>query len=895
MRFTTRALSLVCSVAFAASVSLASIAAEAAPRVEVTRATLPNGLRIVVLRDRLAPVVTTWLNVDAGSNDEAFDGLAHAQEHMFYRGSRTLGGPEADQIAGFTGDEDNADTQSEITQYFHLVPAADLDLALHLDASRFAGILDAPRDWLEERGAIEQEVTRNNSDASYRLGVKILHHVMAGTRYANDGLGTLESFGKQIGSPQLRAFYDTWYHPNNALYVIAGDIDPQVAIASVRRSFGAMPAAKLPAHVVGKLTLLAPATFTDTSDQSTIEAEVAYRYPGFDDPAYAAAVVLGDVLNSQRGDLFGLVAAGRAQSVEADVSTWPEAGMLQLISRVAIGTKPRAAIADLGALVARYRAHGVSASLVEAAKRREIVRVQTAAANVETLAQTWSQTLAVEHRTPDDDVAAIASVTPAAVDAVVRAYLVPATATVAYAIPKSGGSSDTVAVAASDTNAKKTTTAAVHLPLWATNALHHLALPKRTIAPTTFVLSNGLHVVVQPEHASPYVAVNGTIAHDAGLEEPADKTGVQSVVEALLPYGTTQYSRVAYQGQIDAISATVVHGFTFTLGVPSANFARGMTLLADAELHPAFDAASFAIVKNARSADLAGDATNPDHLALVATANGLYPENDPARRFATADGVRALSLPDIKAAYARAFRPDLATIAIVGDVSVSGAKAIAERTFGSWRAAGARPDVFPHPVVDNGAREEIVAATGRLQDTVVLTQALALGIHDPDIAQLRIANTILSGDFSSVLIRDMRVTTGYVYSVGSALASGLLRSTFVVRYGCAPENFAKAQAVLERDLEHIASSRPDGERLLRAKSRLLSDVALQSQSYDGLAARLTTNVGNGFSADRDFALARAELAATPDSVRAAVARWIRPSGFVRVIEGPAPRLTEVKL
>lgn len=884
-----RALSLVCSVVFAAFVLPAAVAAQAAPRVEVTRATLPNGLRIVVLRDRLAPVVTTWLNVDAGSNDEAFDGLAHAQEHMFYRGSRTLGGPEADQIAGFTGDEDNADTQSEITQYFHLVPAADLDLALHLDASRFAGILDAPRDWLEERGAIEQEVTRNNSDASYRLGVKILHHVMAGTHYANDGLGTLESFGKQIGSPQLRAFYGTWYHPNNALYVIAGDIDPQVAIASVRRSFGAMPAAKLPAHVVGKLTPLAPATFTDTSDQSTIEAEVAYRYPGFDDPAFAAAVVLGDVLNSQRGDLFGLVAAGRAQSVEADVSTWPKAGMLQLISRVAIGTKPRAAIADLNALVARYRARGVPASLVEAAKRREIVRVQTAAANVETLAQTWSQTLAVEHRTPADDVAAIVRVTPAAVDAVVRAYLVPATATVAYAIPKSGGASDTVAVAASDTNAKKTTTAAVHLPIWATNALHHLALPKRTIAPTTFVLSNGLHVVVQPEHASPYVAVNGTIAHDAGLEEPADKTGVQSVVEALLPYGTTHYSRVAYQGELDAISATAVHGFTFTLGVPSANFARGMTLLADAELYPAFDAASFAIVKNARSADLAGDATNPDHLALVATANGLYPEDDPARRFATADGVKALSLADIKAAYARAFRPDLATISIVGDVSVARAKAIAERTFGGWRAAGARPDVVPHPVADNGAREEVVAATGRVQDTVILTQALALGIHDPDIAQLQIANTMLSGDFSSVLIRDMRVTTGYVYSVGSALASGLLRSTFVVRYGCAPENFAKAQAVLERDLRRVASARPDGERLLRAKSRLLSDVALQTQSYDGLAARLTTNVGNGFPADRDFALARAELAATPDSVRTAVARWIRPSGFVRVIEGPAPR------
>jgi zinc protease len=134
-------------------------------------------LQIVVLRDRLAPVVTTWLNVEAGSDDEPITGIAHAQEHMFYRGSRTLSGAAADEIAGFTGDQDNADTQSEITQFYHLVPSADLDLALQLDRARFHGILDAQRDWNEERGAIEQEVTRDNSDANYRLYVKLLHHM----------------------------------------------------------------------------------------------------------------------------------------------------------------------------------------------------------------------------------------------------------------------------------------------------------------------------------------------------------------------------------------------------------------------------------------------------------------------------------------------------------------------------------------------------------------------------------------------------------------------------------------------------------------------------------------------------------------------------------------------
>jgi zinc protease len=880
------------ALAFAVLLLLPASAAAAVPAsptgIEVTRATLPNGLQIVVLRDRLAPVVTTWLNLETGSDDEPYTGLAHAQEHMFFRGSRTLSGAAADQIAGFTGDQDNADTQSEITQYFHLVPSVDLDLALQLDRARFHGILDAQSDWSEERGAIEQEVTRDNSDANYRLYVRLLHHIMAGTPYADEGLGTLESFGKQIDAPQLQRFYARWYHPNNAIYVIAGDVDPQATIADVRRYLGDIPAVPLPARRTGTLSPLTPASYSDTSDQSSTEAMIAYRYPGYDDGSYATSVVLGDVLNSQRGDLFELVAAGKAQAVEADVNQWPKGGFIQLVSHVAVATKPQGAIADLEAVVAKYRASGVPADLVEASKRREIVKVRTAASSVFNLAATWSEALAVEHRTPEDDVAAIARVTPAQVDALVRAYLTPATANTAYAVPKNGGAVGAESGGGGEENAKKATAKIEPLPSWAEAALRHLTPPERTIAPVSFTLSNGLRVVVQPERASPFVAVSGTILHDAGLEEPAGKAGVQGVLEPLLPYGTTTYSRVAYQAQIDAISATVTNGFAFTLDVPSAKFDRGMQLLADDELHPALDAKSFAVVDSERVDALAGDATNPDHLAAVASANALYPAGDPARTFATPASVKALSPGDVKAAYATAFRPDLTTIAIVGDVTPEGALAVAERWFGAWRSAGARPSVFPNPVADNAQAKASVPATGRLQDTVLLDETLPLSLDDPDRAPLEVANTVLSGDFSSILIRDMRVTTGYVYFVGTTLDAGKKRSLFRVRYGCAPANFSKAQAVLERDLHRLQTTLLDRERLSRAQSRLVSLVTLQAASYDGLAARLLLNASDGFAPDHDYTLAGEELAATPLSVRYAMARWIRPHGFVRVVEGPAP-------
>jgi len=884
-------------VFFAAAVGLLSAAvpspavrAAAAPAgIDVTRATLPNGLQVVVLRDRLAPVVTTWLNLQAGSDDEPITGLAHAQEHMFFRGSHTLSGAAADQIAGFTGDQDNADTQSEITQYFHLVPAADLDLALQLDRSRFTGILDSQTDWSQERGAIEQEVTRDNSDANYRLYVKLLHHIMAGTPYADEGLGTLESFGKQINAPQLQAFYNAWYHPNAAIYVIAGDVDPQAAIAAVRRYLGPIPRGPLPAHRAGKLAPLTPLTLRDTSDQSTIEAEVAYRYPGYDDPSYAASVVLGDVLNSQRGDLYGLVASGKSQAVEADVNQWPKGGFIQLVSRVAVSTKPMQAVAALQQVVAGYRARGVPASLVEAAKRREIARDRTAASSVFNLAATWSESLAVEHRTPEDDVDAIARVTPAQVDALLRAYFTPKTVNVAYAVPKNGGAVSAAQAGGGEENAKQATAKVAPLPSWAEAALQNIAPPERTIAPVSFVLANGLHVVVQPERASPAVAVSGTILHDAGLEEPAGKEGVQSVLEPLLPYGTATYSRVGYQTQIDAISATVTNGFAFSLAVPSAGFERGMQLLADDELHPALSPSSFDVVKAERVDALTGDATNPDHLAAVASATALYPDGDSARRFATPESVKALTLADVKAAYAAAFRPDLTTIAIVGDVTPERARAVVERWFGGWRAAGARPLVWANAVADNAPAKANVPATGRLQDTVLLDETLPLSLADPDLAPLLIANTVLSGDFSSVLIRDMRVTTGYVYFVGSTLGAEKTRSVFSVRYGCAPGNFSKAERVLERDLHRMQVETLDREHVQRAKSRLISNVVLQAQSYDGLAARLAFNVSRGFPPGEDYELANAELAATPDDVRSAMARWIRPHDFVRVVEGPAPQ------
>ncbi|MGA8864161.1 MAG: pitrilysin family protein, partial [Gallionella sp.] len=201
--------------------------------------TLKNGLRVVIVPDRLAPVVTTVVNYLVGSNEApaGFPGMAHAQEHMMFRGSPDLSSAQLANISAAMGGNFDADTQQTVTQYFFTVPAEDLDVALHIEDLRMRGVLDTDNLWDQERGAIEQEVAQDLSNPQYVFYTELLKAMFHGTAYEYDALGSRASFDKTTGA-MLHKFYDTWYAPNNAIMVIVGDVNPTQTLEEIKQLFG---------------------------------------------------------------------------------------------------------------------------------------------------------------------------------------------------------------------------------------------------------------------------------------------------------------------------------------------------------------------------------------------------------------------------------------------------------------------------------------------------------------------------------------------------------------------------------------------------------------------------------------------------------------------------------
>jgi zinc protease len=659
-------------------------------------------------------------------------------------------------------------------------------------------------------------------------------------------------------------------------------------LAQVRAAFGDRPSRDLPLHAAIAPQAVQAKTLTLETNLSAGLIALAYRMPGLTHTDFAAADILSDVLGSERGPLYGLVPAGKALLARFTYHAKPDVGFGLAMAAFPTGSDPAPLLAETRSILADAARDGVPAELVAAAKRQELAQLAFEGNSISGLARRWSQALAFAGAvSPENIASAYEAVTIEDVNRLARRLLDPDQAVTAILTPRPAGKQVAGAGFGGVESFGAPPDHPVALPIWAAAALATPHVPDPGDEPDVSVLPNGLRLIIQPEHVSHTISVFGRVRQVPAMQEPAGMEGIASLMRGLFDYGTETHGRIAFREAVDAIAAQVSAGPGFSLQVQTSAFEEGMRLLAENELHPAFPSDAFTVVRGQIAQSVAGQMLTPDYLIHRALKQAIVPDGDPALRQPTPASVMALRPEDLRAFYAATFRPDLTTIVIVGDVTADQARRVVSDTFGAWQGTGATPTIDLPPIASSKASRVRVPDRNSLQDSVTLAETLALPVTSPDRYALMLGNVILGSGFTSRLYQDLRIRSGYVYSVGSNLDWSRSRADYSVSFGADTENVDKAYQLILRDLKDIQTSPVSSAELTRAKAELLRRLPMQRASVGAIAGQYLWLTELGLPLDSSQRAAERYLAITAAEIQQAFATWVRPDDLAEAVKGPA--------
>jgi len=852
----------------------------------VLRATLDNGLRVIIVKSSLAPVVTQQLTFFAGANQSppGFPGMAHAQEHMMFRGSPELSGDQLSAITAQLGGDQNAFTASTTTTYYHTVPADDLDLTLRMDAIRLAGVDDDQAAWEKERGAIEQEVARDNSSPSYVLQARARERIFAATPYADTGLGTKATFDTTTAD-MLKSFHQSWYAPNNALLVLVGDLPPEATLAKVKKLYGSIPKKALPPRPEIVLQPVVPDTFSSTTDEAYGFIACIFRTPGYKDPGYPAAEILSRVMDSPRGAITELAYAGKALNAGFSMQTFPDTGYATAWAAFPKGGDEKTLEAELKEAVRKDMA-GLPPDLIEAERRRVVLESALRGSSISGLADSWTDAVAVKGLdSPDSEAQLLQKVDAASVNAsaarlldfdhAITLVLTPAPSNQALRGGQAFGTPESFA---------STPDKPVQLPAWADAALAKLPHPTPLFSPTVYDLSNGLRLIVQPLSSTSAVSLYGSVYTREDLQAPPGQEGVEDMLNTLFSWGPKGMSREAFEAAWDSIGADYSAGTSFSMNVLPEYFEKGVELLSGDLLQPALPQDAFASQQPIQSSQAAGNVQSPPFQFRIAIQKGLVPAGDPSLRRPTPESIGSLTLDAVRAYHQAVMRPDETTIVVMGRIEPRTARAVIEKYFGGWKASGPKPVLDYQPVPASASSEVFVSDAVREQNEVVLAETLPLTYNDPVHYALQLGSEFLGGDsFASPLYRELRVKRGLVYSVGSSAGFGKTRSRFSVSLGASPDKVKEARQLAVQLVKAMGETPLSEQDLHLAKGQALRQIELSDQTASDIAQSWIGYNEKGLSLNRLFEVARSYEGLSAAEIQAAFKKYIeadRLSTFV---------------
>ena len=295
--------------------------------------------------------------------------------------------------------------------------------------------------------------------------------------------------------------------------------------------------------------------------------------------------------------------------------------------------------------------------------------------------------------------------------------------------------------------------------------------------PTTFILANGLKVFVVQNTKLPRVSATLTIDREAVLE--GKKAGMVSMAGELLRRGTTTMKKVELDEAIDYLGASIstnarsVNGSSLT-----SNFTKVIGLMADITLHPSFPADELEKIRKQTLSGLAQAKEDPNTIARNVTAKLVYGNGHPYGEIENETSVKAVTVDDIKKYYTTYWKPNIAYLIFVGDITVADAKKLAETNFGKWAKGIVPTPTYKMPQAPTKTFIAIVDRPSSVQSTINIVSPFMLKPGATDAIAADVTASLLGGGASSRLFLNLREKYGFTYGAYSSISEDRLVGNF---------------------------------------------------------------------------------------------------------------------
>ena len=294
--------------------------------------------------------------------------------------------------------------------------------------------------------------------------------------------------------------------------------------------------------------------------------------------------------------------------------------------------------------------------------------------------------------------------------------------------------------------------------------------------PTTFTLPNGLQVFVVENHKLPRITYSLVLDRDPVLA--GDKAGLTTFVGDMLMGGTTTRTKDELDEAIDRIGASINASSTSANASSLKKYNNQLLdLFADVLFRPAFPSAELDKLKKQAISGLAAAKEDPNSIASVVQDAVMYGKDHPYGETETEETVKNVQVADIKNYYDTYFKPNIAYLAIVGDITAAEAKKLVDTYFSDWERGDVPQHEWPVPQAPSGNKVVLVNRPTSAQSVISVGYPFELQPNDPDVIAVSVVANILGGSASSRLFQNLREDKGYTYGAYGSISPDELVAT----------------------------------------------------------------------------------------------------------------------